>query len=126
MKMENKYSKTKSKTKASKITVILVRFILPVVLLILGGLYTVHLLKTAPQSQRKSSSKKARLVEVVSIEPSNIPIKINAMGTVIAAQEVNLKPQVSGKIIELNPELIRGGTFKKDQMLMKIEPDDYE
>jgi RND family efflux transporter MFP subunit len=126
MKMENKYSKTKSKTKASKITVIIVRFILPVVLLILGGLYTVHLLKTAPQSQRKSSSKKARLVEVVSIEPSNIPIKINAMGTVIAAQEVNLKPQVSGKIIELNPELIRGGTFKKDQMLMKIEPDDYE
>lgn len=131
MKMDNIYSKVKNKSGTArsiiaKHRVLILRVILPLVIIIIGGLFTVYLLKTSPKSKRQPPLRQARLVEVVSIEPSDVPIKINAMGTVIAAQEVDLKSQVSGKIMELSPELIRGGIFEKNQMLMKIEPDDYE
>jgi RND family efflux transporter MFP subunit len=110
----------------SRLSLVVFRIILPVAILVFGGLCAIYFLETKPKSKRQPPARQARLVEVVSIEPSNIPIKISAYGTVIAAQEVDLKPQVPGKIIELSPDLMRGGTFKKDQMLIKIEPDDYE
>jgi len=127
--MDQIYSKNKSETKRSiiiKHKSLVFKVILPLLIIILGGLYVVYLLRTSPSSKRQLPLRQARLVEVVSIEPSDVPIKINAMGTVIAAQEVDLKSQVSGKIMELSPELIRGGIFEKNQTLMKIEPDDYE
>ena len=131
MKIDDIYSKVKNKSGTvrsiiAKHRVLILRVILPLLIIIAGGLYAVYLLKTSPKSKRQPPLRQARLVEVVSIEPSDVPIKINAMGTVIAAQEVDLKSQVSGKIMELSPELIRGGIFVKNQMLMKIEPDDYE
>jgi len=131
MKIDDIYSKVKNKSGTvrsiiAKHRVLILRVILPLLIIIAGGLYAVYLLKTSPKSKRQPPLRQARLVEVVSIEPSDVPIKINAMGTVIAAQEVDLKSQVSGKIMELSPELIRGGIFLKNQMLMKIEPDDYE
>jgi len=131
MKIDDIYSKVKNKSGTvrsiiAKHRVLILRVILPLLIIIAGGLYAVYLLKTSPKSKRQPPLRQARLVEVVSIEPSDVPIKINAMGTVIAAQEVDLKSQVSGKIMELSSELIRGGIFEKNQMLMKIEPDDYE
>lgn len=131
MKMDDIYSKVKNKSGTArsiiaKHKILVFRVILPLLIIIVGGLYVIYLLKTSPTSKRQPPLRQARLVEVVSIEPSDVPIKIDAMGTVIAAQEVDLKSQVPGKIAELSPELIRGGIFLKNQMLMKIEPDDYE
>jgi RND family efflux transporter MFP subunit len=48
------------------------------------------------------------------------------MGTVKAKNEVDLKPEVSGKIISMNEHLIPGGYFKKDEQLMAIDPGNYE
>ncbi|MBN2455184.1 MAG: efflux RND transporter periplasmic adaptor subunit [Sedimentisphaerales bacterium] len=130
MKMDDIYSKVKNKSGTArsiiaKHKIFVFRVILPLLIIIVGGLYVAYLLKTSPKSKRQPPLRQARLVEVISIEHSDVPIKIDAMGTVIAAQEVDLKSQVQGKIMELSPELIRGGIFEKNQMLMKIEPDDY-
>lgn len=131
MKMDDKYSKLKNNSVAAKEIItkhrsLILRLILPVLIILVGVLFTIYLLKTSQKSKRQPPLRQARLVEVASIKPSDVPINISAMGTVIAAQEVELKPQVSGKIMELSPDLIPGGMFKKNQMLMKIEPDDYK
>jgi len=131
MQMDNKSSKIKdtsgtTRPTTSKLSLVVFRIILPVAILVAGSLCAIYFLETKPKSKRQPPVRQGRLVEVLSIESSNIPIKINAMGTVIASQEVDLRPQVSGKIMELSPDLMRGGTFKKGRMLMKIEPDDYE
>ena len=131
MKMDDIYSKVKNKSGVASSIIakhrkLILGGILPLLIIIVGGLYVAYLLKTSPKSKRQPPLRQARLVEVISIEPSDVPIKINPYGTVIAAQEVDLKSQVPGKIMELSPELIRGGIFEKNQMLIKIEPDDYE
>ena len=129
--MNNKNSEKENglkteKSPTSKYGVFVLRLILPITIIIIGSLCLLYLLKTSPKSKRQPPIRQARLVEYTSIEPANIPIKVNAMGTVIAAQEIDLQSQVSGKIIKLSPELVRGGTFQKNQMLVEIEPNDYE
>ena len=51
---------------------------------------------------------------------------VQAMGTVIAAQEVVLQPRVTGEIVDLNPELVPGGRFKAGEVILQIDRRDYE
>jgi RND family efflux transporter MFP subunit len=102
------------------------KFLIPVVLIAAAALYAIYMVKTSPKSQRRPPERQARLVEVVTVERADVPVTIAAMGTVIPARCVELKPQVVGKIIETDTELIPGGIFAEGRMLMKIEPDDYE
>ena len=112
--------------KSDKFTRAFVKYLLPVVILITGVLIIVFLLKTKPKSKRQPPARQAKLVETISVNPEDVTVKIYGMGTVVPARQVVLRPQVSGKIIEINPELIPGGLFKKGQKLLQIEPDDYE
>ena len=50
---------------------------------------------------------------------------ISGMGTVVADHSVDLKPQVSGEIIEMNRNLVPGGHFSKGATLLQIDPTDY-
>ncbi len=50
---------------------------------------------------------------------------VSGMGTVAAARNVELKPQVNGEIIELNDNLVPGGHIRQGETLLKIDPTDY-
>jgi len=112
--------------KNKKLQGLLIKFAMPVIIIAAGILIASYLLNTKPKSKRKPLSKRAKLVETISIQPKNTMVKISGMGSVIPARQIELKPQVAGKIIEISPELIPGGILSKNQTLMKIEPDDYE
>lgn len=100
--------------------------IVPLIIIIAAVLVAVVLVKSKPKSDRKVPEKQAMLVEVVSVEPRDATIIIEQRGTVVAAREVELRPQVSGKIVEMDEGVIPGGVFERDSVLMKIEPKDYE
>jgi len=105
---------------------IVTRLVLPLLIIAAGVVYAKHLVETSPKTKRNRPPRQARLVEVSQIPSGDFTVQVTAMGTVIPAREVDIKPQVSGKIIRINPELIPGGLFRTGQSLMKIEPDDYE
>ena len=112
--------------KSTKFIGFSVRYLLPAIIVIAGLMISVSLIKSKPKTHRRPSEKQARLVETVLIQPKDVTIMINGMGVVVPARQVNLTPQVSGKINELNPELIPGVILAKDNKLLQIEPDDYE
>ena len=112
--------------KSNKFTRAFGKYLLPVVILIAGVLIVVFLLKTKPKSKRQPPARQAKLVETISVDPEDVTVKIYGMGTVVPARQFILRPQVSGKIIEINPELIPGGLLKEGQKLLQIEPDDYQ
>ncbi|MGB5155866.1 hypothetical protein [Desulfobacterium sp. N47] len=39
---------------------------------------------------------------------------------------IRLVPQVGGKVVYISPALVNGGEYKKDEVLLKIDPADYE
>jgi len=51
---------------------------------------------------------------------------VSAYGEVTSRNQLNLTSQVSGKIIKLSDNFLTGNTFKKGQLIAKIEPIVYE
>lgn len=65
-------------------------------------------------------------VEGTVLHKTTHQIKARSQGTVQPRTRSTLLPEVSGKIIEINPAFRPGGFFNKDEVLMKLDPVDYE
>lgn len=64
-------------------------------------------------------------VRVLRANPQTHAITIRAMGEVKPAAEVLLQPEVSGKVLELSPNLMPGGQVSADELLVKVDKRDY-
>ena len=51
---------------------------------------------------------------------------IKGQGAVRPVREIDLVPEVAGKVIYVSPSLLNGGQFKAGETLVKIDPVDYE
>jgi RND family efflux transporter MFP subunit len=80
--------------------------------------------KKAPEKLEKSLA--STLVDVIKVKKGEHSIVLTAYGTVEAEQDVDLRPEVGGKIIEQSPALRIGGLFRKDDLLVRIDPRDFE
>jgi RND family efflux transporter MFP subunit len=67
----------------------------------------------------------APLVEVEQLEKKDIPMIVTGYGTVQAKVEVEIVPQVSGKVVSVNPQFKAGGFIGAGQEILKIDPRDY-
>ncbi len=65
-------------------------------------------------------------VSILEISFSDEQVVVNAQGTVTPAQQVQLTPEVSGKIIELSRQLVPGGLLEAGQAIAHIDPRDYQ
>lgn len=83
-------------------------------------------IRTSPQAHRKKPPTRAKLVEVIPVTREDCATIVTAMGTITPAQEVTLHTQVSGQIIKLSSQLIPGAIVNAEQMLIAIDPRDYE
>ena len=99
--------------------------ILPLLIVIAGAIVVFVLMETGPQAQRKERPRNARLVAVQPIRKAEKPIVIDAMGTVVPARTVDIRPQVSGEIVSIDADFVPGGRFVAGQALVQIDPVDY-
>ncbi len=105
----------------------MIRIVLPLVILALGigcGVWFV----TNPDEAKKRPvpEAKALLVETGKPDYGSYPAFVEAMGQVRPALEVGLKSQVSGEIITAGDEFIPGGFFHEGDIILEIDPSDYE
>ncbi len=66
------------------------------------------------------------LVEVLPTEVNDVPVVITGHGEVVARVAVDIVPQVAGQVVEAHPSLVVGGFFKAGEVLVVIDPRDYE
>lgn len=102
------------------------KFIFPLLIFLIGVSLAVVLLQTKPKAERRAIPKQAHLVEVETVTLSREPIFIQAMGTVMPARQIDIKPRVNGQIISVSQEFIPGGRLRAGQTLLQIDPVDYE
>ena len=104
----------------------IVRIVLSLVILVVGLGVASYLKNSVPRTQKRPPVKLSPTVLIQTVKPSGYQIIVTAMGTVIPAQEMVLKPRVSGEIIDIHPEFTEGGFLKKDMKIIQIDPQDYE
>lgn len=81
---------------------------------------------TRPKVAKKPVEFLAPLVEVKNLHKEDITIIVKGFGTVRAHINVEIVPQVSGNIVEKNPQFRAGGFIPAGQFIVKIDPSDYE
>jgi RND family efflux transporter MFP subunit len=104
------------------------KFILPLVLIV-GSVFLVVGLVAWQKSQtpdRKTDAEKAVLVDTIEAEVVSLNFTVNSQGTVRPRTETTLVSEVSGKIVSVAPEFVAGGFFHKGEVLLQIDPSDYE
>jgi len=101
--------------------------VLPLLVLGGGAWATYYLATTGPKAkQRGGGARNARLVEVQIARRSSEPTAVRPMGTVTPALRIDLQPRVGGEVIEVSDELVPGGVFREDEVILRIDPTDYE
>jgi len=100
-------------------------FLSLIVLLIgIGGASMLALSRKKPQ--RTERPVLGPLVETIEVQPADNPIMIEGNGEAYARAMTNLVPQVSGRVVEISPNLVGGGKFRAGEVLLKIDPRDFE
>jgi RND family efflux transporter MFP subunit len=96
--------------------------------ILLGGvLFTTLIFSTEPEAQREGATvETAMLVDVHTVEKGTYQPVIVATGTVQPIEDVTLSPLVGGQIIRRAPAFAPGGFVKKNEVLLQIDPADYE
>jgi RND family efflux transporter MFP subunit len=100
---------------------------LPYTLLLLTGFgLSAYWLTHQPRAERKQPVKLAPLVEVMEPETVSHQTMVSGMGTVIAAESVNLTPRISGMVSWVSPSFIEGGILQKGDVLVELDPTDFK
>ena len=96
--------------------------------LIVGGAILIYRyqINTSPSMGRKKPPRQARLVQVTSLRRSDCTTKVTGDGVVMPAQQVTLRPQVTGRIVRLSPDVVPGGILQEGQDLLEIDRRDYD
>ncbi|WP_231757503.1 efflux RND transporter periplasmic adaptor subunit [Microbulbifer elongatus] len=99
---------------------------IPILLIVLASVVSSWLLREKPTMQRGERKTPPLTVEVAIAEYGQFPLTINALGKVTAREQVDLQPQVDGRVDWLDYDLGPGSTLTKGQPMMRIEREPYE
>jgi len=114
---------------------LLVNVVIPVLILIAGAGFVVALGSVEPTARQADDDSQvgrlrhlpaAEVTQVFSLQEIGKPLELQVDGVVVPHREMQLAAEVSGRIIEKSP-LCRAGNFvTSGQLLIKIDPTDYE
>ena len=95
-------------------------------LLAVGAAVLALFVATAPEPPRSEARERTTIVDTMPARSSVERFRIPAQGVVIAAVEVMIQPQVSGRVVATHPNLTAGGIIAAGEVLLRIDPTDYE
>ncbi|MGB0678567.1 MAG: efflux RND transporter periplasmic adaptor subunit, partial [Polyangiales bacterium] len=102
------------------------RVMLPVVALASGIIVALILVATRPEAQKVEQQEQGVLVQSIRVQRGDAEVTLRARGTVTAAQEVVLHPEVGGRVTWLHDRLVPGGRIAKGKVLVRIDARDYQ
>ncbi len=98
---------------------------LPVIILIFGLFISFVISSTEPKPNKGIEIPKPTAVFYDNPQKKDVTLRVTTNGEVRSVTEINVIPQVSGRIIQVADEFIDGGNIKKGQPLIWIDDRDY-
>ena len=104
---------------------ILVQLIIAILLLLIG-FFGMKVLASHKKPIKKTRPPKiVPQVKTMDIQTGRQQIIISGEGIVKPLKEIQVVPQVSGKVEFVSAKLVNGGEFNKGDILIRIDPSDY-
>lgn len=102
------------------------QIIVPIVILAIGIVALIGFSSMKKPPEEKAEVDNTPIVSVEKIHVTPISLKVNSYGVVQPKYETELIAQVSGEVVELSEVFVRGGFVAKNQLLARIDPNDYQ
>ena len=103
-------------------------FVIAIPLLIVAGfiIATSVFISATKKPKEKKRSFNALAVIADYAKLGNVQLEVRTQGEVRPQIEIDLVPEVGGKIVFVSPNFIEGGIFKKGETLLRIEDADFQ
>ncbi|HPR64261.1 MAG TPA: efflux RND transporter periplasmic adaptor subunit [Thermoanaerobaculia bacterium] len=90
--------------------------------MILAGI----LIATGKSPEQRSPETPGPLVKTETVQSVDVPLTISGNGTARARHQIQVVPQVSGRVAEVLPAFVSGGFIRSGEVFLTIEPADYD
>ena len=104
---------------------VVLRWTLPVLTLVASIAVAQWLIATKPAPIQKKYERPRPAVKATRVEKRQVVFAIRSQGTVAPQTESTLAAQVSGRIVAVADCFKQSGFFRKDDLLVQIDPRDY-
>jgi RND family efflux transporter MFP subunit len=104
----------------------LFRYVLPPALIVASIIVVVLLVMNRPEPPEREPVETAMLVDTIAAEQAGDHFVVEAQGTVQPRTQTTLVTEVSGKVTEVSDAFVAGGFFQAGEVLVEIDPSDYE
>lgn len=104
----------------------LMMLLIPLLILAVGVLGAWAMYLSRPQAETRIPDAPPPVVRVQNVELVDVQLRVESQGTVVPRTESTLTPQVSGRVIDVASSFVAGGFFEKGDVLVRIEPFDFQ
>ncbi len=102
------------------------QIVIPLLVLAAGIVVAALLISSRRQPERQVAPSAGPLVRAIQVHPGPVTVVVQGTGTVRARRDVQVIPQVAGRILAVAPSFVEGGFFGAEDELFTIDPSDYE
>jgi RND family efflux transporter MFP subunit len=104
----------------------LIRVSAPILVLAVGILVVVGLGAAKPEPEKNEDVTRLVSLYVDKVTAEDVAVTVRTQGEVRPKTEIELVPQVSGRVVGLSENFANGAEFQAGSLLLKIEDTDYE
>lgn len=102
------------------------KIIWPVLILLMGAGIAWGLISMRSEQNHPAPPSEALTVQVIRAHPQTLSLNVRSQGVVAPRTEIDLIPEVTGRVVKLHPAFVTGETFKPGDVLVTIDPRDYD
>lgn len=102
------------------------KIVIPILILVIALALLAVMIQMKPEPEKKEVLSKAFLVEAQPFFQEDVEFLVYAQGVVSPKHKTMLSTQVSGKVVSIANNFTEGGFFKKGDVLLELESDDYK
>ncbi|MDQ3031367.1 MAG: HlyD family efflux transporter periplasmic adaptor subunit [Myxococcota bacterium] len=103
----------------------ILRFLLPVIVVVGGAGAYRALVLTRPEAERAEAAAHTTPVTVMIARADDHPIVVRAQGSVGPSRELVLQAELNGRVLWRHPDLVPGGLVRAGDTLVRIDPRDF-
>ncbi|HSG51207.1 MAG TPA: efflux RND transporter periplasmic adaptor subunit [Rheinheimera sp.] len=103
-----------------------IKILVPVAVIAVAVVAAIGLTSMRKPPEKKEEQRQAILINAEPVATQDLVYKIQSQGTVKPKYETSLSSEVNGRIISLADNFIEGGFFNAGDVLVRVEPADYQ
>jgi len=103
-----------------------IKGIMTVAVLFFAVIVAYGLVKTAPTPDQVKPEEIATSIRVLEVNRERIRLEVTSQGSVMPYKESELIPEVNGRVSWMSPNLLPGGYFARNEVLLRLDDRDYQ